>query len=144
MESALTPTTANAAATLAARAALGVLGQTPDLKRRITAATGKKPKWKLSFKEVKTHDGRMVKAQVGNLYPWAWYLASSALHRRSASSAWLKGLASALRGGQVKEGHAQGSWDPLGPYSLSGGRAFTTALGALMLQEVHRYPREAR
>ena len=139
-----TPTTANAAATLAARAALGVLGDTPGLKRRIAGATGKKPKWKLEFKEVKTRDGRTVKAQVGNLYPWAWYLASCALQRRSASSGWLKGLASALRAGQVKEGHAKGSWDPLGPYSLSGGRAFTTALGALMLQEGHRYPDEGR
>lgn len=139
-----TPTTANAAATLAARAALGVLGATQDLKRRTLAATGKKPKWKLSFEEVKTRDGRTVRAQIGNLYPWAWYLASSALHRRSASSGWLKGLASALRAGQVKEGHAQGSWDPLGPYSLSGGRAFTTALGALMLQASHRYPQEGR
>ena len=139
-----TPTTANAAAALAARAALGVLGETPDLGRRIAAATGRKPRWKLSFEEVETRDGRTVKAQVGNLYPWAWYLASSALGRRSASSAWLKGLASALRSGQVTEGHAAGSWDPLGPYSLSGGRAFTTALGALMLQEAHRYPREGR
>jgi hypothetical protein len=139
-----TPTTANAAAALAARAALGVLAATPDLGRRVAAATGRKPRWKLSFEEVETRDGRTVKAQVGNLYPWAWYLASSALGRRGASSAWLKGLASALRSGQVKEGHAAGSWDPLGPYSLSGGRAFTTALGALMLQEAHRYPREGR
>jgi len=137
-----TPTTANAAATLAARAALGVLGDTPDLARRIAAATGRKPKWKISFEEVKTRDGRTVKAQVGNLYPWAWYLASCALQRRSASSAWLKGLAAALKDGQVREGHAQGSWDPLGPYSLSGGRAFTTALGALMLLERQRYPQE--
>ena len=139
-----TPTTANAAATLAARAALGVLGATPELKRRISAATGRKPRWKLSFEEVKTRDGRTVEAQVGNLYPWAWYLASCALGRRSTSSAWSQGLAAALRAGQVQAGHAAGSWDPLGPYSLSGGRAFTTALGALMLQEAHRYPREGR
>lgn len=137
-----TPTTANAAGTLAARAGLGVLGATPDLARRIAAATGRKPKWKISFEEVKTRDGRTVRAQVGNLYPWAWYLASCALQRRSASSAWLKGLAAALKDGQVREGHAKGSWDPLGSYSLSGGRAFTTALGALMLLERQRYPQE--
>ena len=39
-------------------------------------------------------------------------------------------------------GHAAGSWEPLGTYSSSGGRAWVTALAATMLQAEARFPKE--
>lgn len=138
-----TPTTANAAATLAARAAVGMLRETPALGARLAALTAKKPKWKISFEEVKTRDGRTVRAQVGNLYPYAWYHAAFALAAAGkASGGWSKALRATLAEGQDGEGHAAGSWEPLGPYSTSGGRAFVTGICTLMLQAPYRYPRE--
>jgi hypothetical protein len=138
-----TPTTANAAATLAARASVGRLRETPRLAGRLAVLTARKPKWKISFEEVKTGDGRTVRAQVGNLYPYAWYHAAFALAAAGkASGGWSRALASALVRGQEGAGHATGSWDPLGPYSASGGRAFVTAICTLMLQAPYRYPEE--
>lgn len=136
-----TPTRANAAAGLAARAAVGALGEAPGLGRQLAAAREQKPRWKLEEKEIKTRDGRTVRAQVGSLYPYLWYQADLALlaHSSAAGTAWRSSLRGALAKGQRKDGHAAGSWDPRGPYSLSGGRSFVTGLGALMLLSAHRY-----
>lgn len=131
-----TPTTANTAAVLAARAALDRLDGAPRLGRQLAVLSRQKPRWKLEFREVKTPDGRTIRAQVGDLYPYAWYLTTLALEHRGgrAWTTWRGRLRRALLDGQAKEGHARGSWEPLGPYSTSGGRVFVTALGALMLR----------
>ncbi len=137
-----TPTRANAAAALAARSAVGALAATPALAAQLAAAREQKPRWKLEEKVIKTRDGRRVKAQVGSLYPFLWYLADRALldHGGAAAAGWRRALRAALGKGQRADGHAAGSWDPRGPYSLSGGRAFVTGIGALMLLSIHRYP----
>ncbi|MFV1959110.1 MAG: hypothetical protein ACC662_06815 [Planctomycetota bacterium] len=137
-----TPTTANAAAALGARAAVGALAKTPLLGRQIRAISAKRPKWRYAVKEVKTRDGRKVKAQIGNLDLYAWTYTAFALAAQGGASwaSWRGALEKALRQGQRTKGHAAGSWDPVGPYALSGGRAYVTGLGALMLEMPARYP----
>ncbi len=137
-----TPTTANAAAALAVRAMLGVDGPTPHKAKQISTIGAKKPVWSLKFKKVKTKDGRVVNAQIGNLYPYSWYYTTIALHRHGggAWSKWFGGLKSALEKGQRKDGSAAGSWDAIGTYSNSAGRVFITGICALMLQSPYRYP----
>lgn len=137
-----TPTRANAATALTVRALFGRLQDAPHLGRQV-AAIQHKPVWKLEFKEVKTKDGRTVRAQVGNLYPYLWYYTTMALFERGGTSwsTWFGGLKTALLKGQRKDGSAAGSWDPLGQYSDSAGRVFVTGLCTLMLQTPYRYPR---
>ena len=138
-----TPTRANTAAALTVRALFAAQSQAPHLARQAAALGGRKPVWKLEFKEVKTRDGRKVRAQIGNLYPYLWYYTTMALWERGGSSwsKWFGGLKKALLSGQRKEGSARGSWDPLGTYSSSAGRVFITGLCILMLQTPYRYPR---
>ena len=138
-----TPTTANAASALAARAFLGGLSSAPLLDKQAAAVTEHKPAWKIEFKDVKGPDGKTVHAQVGWLYPYLWHYATLALFQRGGAgwSAWFGALKSALLKGQRKDGHAAGSWDPLGTYSDSGGRAYVTGLCLLMLEAPYRYPR---
>ncbi len=137
-----TPTRANAAGALAARAAVGRLGGTTSLARQLAAASSPNPAWKIETKDVKTPDGRTVHAQVGSLYPLLWYEAAFAFERRGLERGWRRALVKALLDGQAAAGHANGSWAPLGPYSEAGGRPFVTALAALMLLEPCRFPRE--
>jgi len=136
-----TPTRANAAASLAVQA---LFGRTTGLHTsKQLAAIQDKPMWKLAFKEVKTKDGRVVRAQIGNLYPYQWYYTTVALfeHGGASWSTWFGGLKRALVDGQRKDGSFTGSWDPLGTYSDSAGRVFVTGLCALMLQAPYRYAR---
>jgi hypothetical protein len=137
-----TPTRANAATALTVRALFGRLEKAPGLGKQI-AAIQQKPVWKLEFKQVKTRDGRKVRAQIGNLYPYLWYYTTMAMYERGGSSwsTWFGGLKKALLEGQRKDGSAAGSWDPKGQYSSSAGRVFVTGLCALMLQTPYRYPR---
>jgi len=139
-----TPTTANAAAALAARARLGRLEDSRHLGKQVSAIQAQSPDWTYAEKEVKTRDGRVVKAQVGSLYPIRWYHATVAFAQRGGGtwSRWGPALRRALLSGQRQDGAARGSWDPLGPYSTSAGRAFVTALGALMLLAPLRVPAE--
>jgi hypothetical protein len=136
-----TPTTANAAAALAARAMLDRLDGMPRRDLQVACVGKQRPRWKLEVRKVKTPDGRTVEAQVGDLYPYAWYLTTVGLERLGGAAwrSWWRKVRRALIDGQVTEGHARGSWDPLGPYSTSGGRVFVTALGALVLQAPSRF-----
>jgi len=137
-----TPTRANAAAALTVRAFFGRLDEAPLLSRQVQAISDRKPKWKIAFKTVKTKDGREVRAQVGNLYPYQWYYTTLALsrHRDAVWSKWFRGLRGALLEGQRKDGAARGSWDPLGQYSSSAGRVFITGICVLMLEAPYRFP----
>jgi hypothetical protein len=138
-----TPTRANTAAGLSVRGLLGVLGEARLRDKQVAALGGRTPVWKLSYKDVKTGDGRTVRAQVGTLYPYLWYYSTLALFARGGStwSGWFGGLKRALLKGQRRDGSAAGSWDPLGTYSDSAGRVFITGLCALMLQTPYRYAR---
>ncbi len=138
-----TPTRANAASGLSVRALLGMLRITPHLGKSVATINDRKPVWSIKFKEVKAKDGRVVKAQIGNLYPYRWYYTTMALYEHGGASwsKWFGGLKKALLKGQRKDGAAAGSWDPLGTYSNSAGRVFITGLCTLMLQTPYRYPR---
>jgi len=138
-----TPTRANAAAALAARAFLGRLGEAPLLASQVKSVSNRPPRWSIKFKVVKARDGRKVRAQIGNLYPYQWYYTTLALahHGGTAWSRWFKPLQTALLKGQRRGGSARGSWDPLGQYSSSAGRIFITGICVLMLEAPCRYPR---
>ena len=136
-----TPTRSNTAAALVACGMLNRMRKRPGLSRQLASLTKHKPTWKLEFKDVKTKDGRTVRAQIGYLYPYAWYYTDLALQLRGGSQGkgWRAALRKTLIGAQRQDGAAKGSWDPKGTYSDSGGRAFVTALGALMLLSPVRY-----
>jgi len=138
-----TPTRANAASALAVRALLGRLGDAPVLTRQMAAISNRAPRWKLAFRRVETSDGRTVRAQIGNLYPYQWYYTTIALQQHGGARwrKWYGSLEAALRKGQRGRGAARGSWDPVGQYSSSAGRVFITALCTLMLEAPYRYPR---
>ncbi len=137
-----TPTRANAATGLTLRALLGRLSKAAHVGKQV-GAIQQKPVWKITFKEVKSKDGRVVRAQIGNLYPYQWYYTTMALFERGGGtwSTWFGGLKKALLQGQRKDGSFAGSWDPLGNYSTSAGRVFITGLCTLMLQTPYRYAR---
>ena len=40
---------------------------------------------------------------------------------------------------QRTDGNFEGSWDPIGPWGKDGGRVYSTAMGALMLEVYYRY-----
>lgn len=136
-----TPTRANAASGLAVRALLGRLSDAPHLGAALRAALGPRPRWRLEEREVRTADGRRVRAQVGSLYPLRWHHGAIALAagQRAELGGWWATLKAALLDGQRQEGSAAGSWDPLGPYSGAGGRVFITALCVQMLRAPQRY-----
>ena len=55
-----------------------------------------------------------------------------------AWSAWNGALKKALLQHQRKDGHLAGSFDPVGTYGKVGGRVYSTALCALMLEGYYR------
>lgn len=52
---------------------------------------------------------------------------------------WKKSLERALLKTQCAKGSAKGSWNPIGAWGHSGGRVYSTAIGALCLQAYYRY-----
>ena len=64
-----------------------------------------------------------------------WFNASDALVRYGGKHgrSWSKALDKVLLGSQRKDGHARGSWDPIGPWGYVGGRTYATSLCALAL-----------
>jgi len=74
-----------------------------------------------------------------NLY--YWYYATLALHMSGAPEfdKWNQSLTKALLTGQVKNGAAAGSWDPVCILGERGGRVYTTATAALCLEVYYRY-----
>jgi hypothetical protein len=49
---------------------------------------------------------------------------------------WRQAANEAISPSQQPEGHVRGSWDPKGPWGYVGGRAYSTALLTLALQEL--------
>ena len=52
---------------------------------------------------------------------------------------WNQAMSERLLETQRTEGDAAGSWDPVTVWGAHGGRAYTTALGALCLEVYYRY-----
>jgi len=69
-----------------------------------------------------------------------WYYGTYALfhHGGAEWKKWNEALKEALLHNQCKDGCKRGSWDPIGKWGMVGGRVYSTALCALML-EVYYY-----
>ena len=52
---------------------------------------------------------------------------------------WNSDMKKVLVENQRKDGDADGSWDPLSPWEIRAGRAYTTAIGAMCLEVYYRY-----
>jgi len=92
----------------------------------LTAAAEARPRWA----ERRHH-----------FYYWFW--GSHALQQAAGAREredWNRALVAALVPAQREDGCAAGSWDPLGPWCLAGGRVYATALAALALEAYYRYP----
>jgi hypothetical protein len=135
-----TPTTANAASALLVRVWLGAV-RTPEAALSMRALSDRRPKWSIKYKRMKVQ-GVEREVQIGNLDLYGWWHGTEALARTGGPgwTAWNDALKRALLSHQRPSGHAAGSWDPEGTYGRVGGRVFSTALGALMLQSYCRYP----
>ncbi len=75
----------------------------------------------------------------GSIDLYYWYHAALALQALDAGPRWLEGLRAALLSHQRTDGHADGSWDAIDPWSSEGGRVYATALAILMLEVPYRY-----
>ncbi len=137
-----TPTVRNTASALAAQMMLDSYGASGRRKKQVRALLAKKPKWKIEFKKLKAPDGTMREFQIGTLDPYSWFYTTLALRQVGGGSwsSWFGSLKNALLKGQRRDGSAKGSWDPLGNYSNSGGRAFVTGMCCLMLEAPYRLP----
>ncbi|MFT7676883.1 MAG: hypothetical protein ACI8QC_000859 [Planctomycetota bacterium] len=72
-----------------------------------------------------------------------WYYGSYAMYQMGGKhwDRWNRALKPAVLGSQRQDGHARGSWDPIGPWGYSGGRVYSTALMVLCLEVYFRYSR---
>jgi hypothetical protein len=83
--------------------------------------------------------GRLPSPKDYHLY--YWYYGSLALFQHGGEhwKRWNSQLTATLLGTQEKSGHQKGSWTPLAPFGVDGGRVFTTATSALCLEVYYRY-----
>jgi len=75
-----------------------------------------------------------------------WYYATLAMFQVGGKpwETWKKGMEKAMVGTQRKDTdfcEYKGSWDPIGPWGLDGGRVYSTAVLAMCLQVYYRYPK---
>jgi len=73
---------------------------------------------------------------------YTWYYATYAMHNMGGEHRiwWNSRIRDVLLQNQSRDGDSAGSWDPVGDsYGDSGGRIYTTALGALCLEVYYRY-----
>ncbi len=91
---------------------------------------------------------------VGNLPEWrpttgkrqskinfySWYYATYALYQIGGApwKKWVEALAPTMVDNQRKLGCEDGSWDPIGEWGCAGGRVYSTAMGALILEVYDR------
>jgi len=70
-----------------------------------------------------------------------WYFGTMSMFQLGGRywNGWNGALRDLLVGKQRKGGDDDGSWDPVGRGSSAGGRVYSTALGALMLEVYYRY-----
>jgi hypothetical protein len=77
---------------------------------------------------------------------YGWYFTSLALFQAGGQAweRWNAGLKPLLLAAQEGTGSHAGSWPPIDRWSQFGGRLYTTATAALILETYYRYPRLAR
>jgi biopolymer transport protein ExbD len=81
---------------------------------------------------------------LGSIDMYYWYWGTLAMFQIGGEGweRWNKALKSALIEHQVKNGCAEGSWDPKDPWGEEGGRVYSTALMTLCLEVYYRYPKK--
>ena len=121
---------------------LETIDSSPHLEAQLETIVRREPEWDSRYEDVTTPTGHTVRAYTGSTYLYRWAYTAPALHRAGGDrwNSWYTAAQRALRKGQHVHGSARGSWDPVGPYSTSAGRAFATALGGLILPEPCRFP----
>ena len=74
-------------------------------------------------------------------YFYHWYYGTLALFQMGGErwKKWNEGLKSTLLPNQRTDGDANGSWDPDAGWAPTGGRVYSTAMGALCLEVYYRY-----
>ena len=82
----------------------------------------------------------------GSIDMYYWYYGSYAMFQMGKRywEGWRHALEKALIKTQRKDGHAKGSWDPIGAWGHEGGRVYSTAIGVLCLEVYYRYTRLIR
>ncbi len=63
-----------------------------------------------------------------------YFLSHAAAFPRGIAPGWIEGCRRALAGSQVDRGSDQGSWAPSDAWASAGGRVYSTAMAALILQ----------
>lgn len=76
----------------------------------------------------------------GTIDEYYWYHGTQALCGIGGEpfAQWARQLGPMLVTAQRRDGHAKGSWDPIGVWGQSGGRVYATAILALALQPIAR------
>jgi hypothetical protein len=100
----------------------------PFMKEAQTLLSNKEPAWDVPG---------------GAIDMYYWYYGTLAMHQLGgpAWDRWNKSLEKAVIQSQVKEGCAEGSWDPKDPWGGDGGRVYSTALMTMCFEVYWRYPR---
>lgn len=77
----------------------------------------------------------------GDYHLYYWYYGTIAMFQLGGDhwDRWNDRLSRTLLATQRTSGHARGSWDPLQPFGIDGGRVFSTACSALCLEVYYRY-----
>jgi len=79
-----------------------------------------------------------------DMYYWHWGALAMFQAGGQHLETWRAAMTKAIVDTQRKDGDAcsfKGSWDPVGPWGLDGGRIYSTALMALCLEARYRYAR---
>jgi len=90
------------------------------------------------MKHLPTWDSKGFKVDM-----YYWYYGTYALFQYGGAQwkKWNKAMKEALLKTQRRMGCPDGSWDPIGKWSMVGGRVYSTALNALTLEIYYRYAR---
>lgn len=113
---------------LASRVELGERRSGDELRRLARVLDRAKPEWGASTRTV-------------NFYHWHWGTLASFQNGGTRWQTWNRALQKALLPRQRTDGHAKGSWDPVGEWCTVGGRVYATAINALTLEVYYREPR---
>ena len=106
------------------------------------------PNWETMEKQAKLLEAKLPKwdEEDGSIDMYYWYYGTFAMNQLGDSrwDKWKKAIETALIPNQRredKEDNFFGSWDPAGPWGEEGGRVYSTAICALILEVYYRYAR---
>ena len=74
---------------------------------------------------------------------YSWYYGTYAMYQLGGREweQWRRAMEPAIQRSQRTDGHAEGSWDPVGPWGHAGGRVYATAIQTLSLEVYLRHAR---